>query len=669
MDKRARFSLGYFLWIFLLFWILEGLFFSGPAVKEIAYSQFLDDVRDGKVATVVLTEPTIYGEIRAPGKADTAAGSGKESATPGETAEAGEKSSLAVDDKATPWRFSPRAITQWFSSAEEKAKQAEKDREAEIERQFTVTRVRPDDQLLPLLEKHGIEFRARIENNFFRNLFFDWIIPFGILFLIWTFIMRRMGGGAGGGVLNVGKSKAKVYDLDAESRIHFTDLAGVDEAIEEVEEVVSFLKEPEKYQRLGAKLPTGVLLVGPPGTGKTLLAKAVAGEAGVPFFSLSGSDFVEMFVGVGASRVRDLFNDATQKAPCIVFIDELDAIGRARGGRNASPMGGFDERENTLNQLLVEMDGFDGRTGVVIMAATNRPEVLDRALLRPGRFDRQVLVDRPDREGRIAIFKIHSQSITIGSDVDFGKLGAQTPGFVGADIANICNEAALLGSRNGHDAVRMSDFQDAIERVIGGLEKKGRILNEKERRRVAYHESGHALVGYFTPGADPVEKVSIVPRGRGALGYTLQAPTEDRFLMTREELLGRIRTLLAGRACEETVFGDISTGASDDLEKAGQLARNMLTVYGMSERLPNLSLVEPGGESFLGFGPQQSDHSDEISRVLGEEHMKILTDCYREARELLAEHREKLESLAGRLLEQEKIDASDLEDLLGPRPE
>ncbi len=653
MDKRARFSLGYFLWIFLLFWVLEGIFFSGPAVREMAYSDFLKDVSEGKVATVVLTPQMITGEIRA------TEGEGKE---PQEATD-----SLTVEDKSTPWRFSPSAIAGWFASAEEEAKQAEKDRESEIERQFTVTRVE-DPDLIEFLRENGVEFRGKIENNFLRDLFFDWIIPFGILFLIWTFIMRRMGQGAGG-VLNVGKSKAKVYDLDAESRIHFGDLAGVDEAIEEVEEVVSFLKEPEKYQRLGAKLPTGVLLVGPPGTGKTLLAKAVAGEAAVPFFSLSGSDFVEMFVGVGASRVRDLFKDAAEKSPCIVFIDELDAIGRARGGRNASPMGGFDERENTLNQLLVEMDGFDGRTGIVIMAATNRPEVLDRALLRPGRFDRQVLVDRPDREGRISIFKIHSKQLKVDARVDFERLGAQTPGFVGADIANICNEAALLGSRNGHQAIQMSDFQDAIERVIGGLEKKGRLLNESERRRVAYHETGHALVGYFTPGADPVEKVSIVPRGRGALGYTLQAPTEDRFLMTKDELLGRIRTLLAGRAAEQTVFGDISTGASDDLERASQMARNMLTVYGMSTRLPNLSLVESGGESFLGFGPQQSEHSNEMSRVLGEEHLEILKSCYDSALALLHEHRDHLEAVAGLLLEQEKIDSSDLEALLGPRPE
>ncbi|MFP6665576.1 MAG: ATP-dependent zinc metalloprotease FtsH [Deltaproteobacteria bacterium] len=654
MDKRTRFSLGYFLWIFLLFWVLEGLFFSGPAVPEISYSAFLSDVGKGKVATVVLTDQTIYGELKGP--------------TDTEAEVAAQNDSLAVEDKATPWRFSPGAIASWFSTAGDKVEQAEEDRAAKAKLQFTVVPLK-DTELLDLLATHDVEFRAKIENNFLRNLFFDWIVPFGILFLIWTFIMKRMSGGAGGGMMNVGKSKAKIYEMDAESRIHFSDLAGVDEAIEEVAEVVSFLKEPEKYQRLGAKLPTGVLIVGPPGTGKTLLAKAVAGEAEVPFFSLSGSDFVEMFVGVGASRVRDLFKDAAQKAPCIVFIDELDAIGRARGGRGAAGMGGFDERENTLNQLLVEMDGFDGRTGVVIMAATNRPEVLDRALLRPGRFDRQILVDRPEREGRIAIYRIHSKGLIIGPDVNFDKLGAQTPGFVGADIANICNEAALLGSRNGHDAVLMSDFQDAIERVIGGLEKKGRILNESERRRVAYHESGHALVGYFTPGADPVEKVSIVPRGRGALGYTLQAPTEDRYLMTRDDLLGRVRTLLAGRACEETIFGDISTGASDDLEKASQLVRSMLTVYGMSTRLPNLSLVEPGGETFLGFGPQQSEHSAEISRLLGEEHLEILKSCYDEGLALLAEHREKLEALAERLLDREKVDSSDLKELLGPRPE
>jgi cell division protease FtsH len=656
MDKRARFSLGYFLWIFLLFWVLEGLFFSGPAVPEIAYSGFLSDIAEGKVATVVLTEETIYGEFKGSGESGEGATAARK------------KDALAVEDKATPWRFSPGAVAGWFSSAGEKVQRAEEERAAEAKLQFTVVRL-SDAELVELLTSNGVEFRARIENHFLRNLFFDWIVPFGILFLVWTFIMRRMGGGAGASVLNIGKSKAKIYELEAGSRIHFSDLAGVDEAIEEVEEVVSFLKEPEKYQRLGAKLPTGVLIVGPPGTGKTLLAKAVAGEAEVPFFSLSGSDFVEMFVGVGASRVRDLFKDAAQKAPCIVFIDELDAIGRARGGGNASGMGGFDERENTLNQLLVEMDGFDESTGVVIMAATNRPEVLDRALLRPGRFDRQILVDRPDREGRVAIFRIHSECLKIGPHVDFEKLGAQTPGFVGADIANICNEAALLGSRNGHDSVLMSDFQDAIERVIGGLEKKGRILKESERRRVAYHESGHALVGYFTPGADPVEKVSIVPRGRGALGYTLQTPTEDRYLMTREELLGRVRTLLAGRACEETVFGDISTGASDDLEKASQLVRNMLTVYGMSTRLPNLSLVEPGGESFLGFGPRQTEHSDEIARQLGEEHLEILKSCYDQGMALLAEHREQLEALAQRLLEREKVDSADLKELLGPRPD
>jgi cell division protease FtsH len=476
--------------------------------------------------------------------------------------------------------------------------------------------------------------------------------------------MQRMGQGPG--ALNVGKSKAKIYAADEKTKTRFSDVAGVDEAVEETREIVAFLKEPAKYTRLGAKLPTGVLLVGPPGTGKTLLARAVAGEAGVPFFSLSGSDFVEMFVGVGAARVRDLFNEAKKKAPCIIFIDELDAIGKSRGQVGA-PVGGYDERENTLNQILVEMDGFDGKSGVVLMAATNRPEVLDPALLRPGRFDRQILVDRPDREGRLAIFRIHSRGLTLDPDVDLGKMAAQTVGFVGADVANLCNEAALLAARRGRDRVAMADFQDAMERVIGGLEKKNRVLNEHERRTVAYHESGHTLVGYLTPGADPVQKVSIVPRGRGALGYTLQAPLEDRYLMSRGELLGRIRTLLGGRAAEEVVFGEISTGASDDLEKASRIARDMLTVYGMSKRLPNLSLARGQG-GLLGQGPESAPHSGEIEQTVGEEQLEILGECYAEAKQVLTERREQLEALAQRLLAQEKLETSDLLEILGPRP-
>ncbi len=651
MNQRARFSVVYYLWVFLLILFLESMFFSGPSVKEIPYSEFLTRVGKGEVKAIVLTQDEIYGEMKGPDD-------------DGEKKAGSKADSIETSDTRTPWTLSWAALEGWFVAKKNEAKELQAERKAAIERQFTVIPLQ-DDDLVETLQTHGVEFRAKIESHFFRNLFFDWIIPFGILFLVWGFIMRRMGQGPS--ALNIGKSKAKVYEADPENKVHFADVAGVDEAIEETQEVVSFLKEPQKFQRLGAKLPTGVLLVGPPGTGKTLLAKAVAGEAGVPFFNLSGSDFVEMFVGVGAARVRDLFAEARKKAPCIVFIDELDAIGRSRGGQPGMAQGGFDERENTLNQLLVELDGFDGRSNVVIMGATNRPEVLDKALLRPGRFDRQILVDRPDREGRQAIFRLHSRKLDLDDDVDLDKMGAQTPGFVGADIANICNEAALLASRREHDKVQMVDFQDAFERVIGGLERKGRVLNPAEKRIVAYHESGHALVGYFTPGTDPVEKISIVPRGRGALGYTLQSPTEDRYLMSRAELLGRIRTLLGGRAAEQVVFDQVSTGASDDLEKATKIARSMLTVYGMSERLPNLSLVEQE-EGFLGLGPQQAARSSEVEKVIAEEQLELIRRSYEEAQALLVERRDQLEALASRLLDREKLDAKDLEEILGPRP-
>jgi cell division protease FtsH len=571
---------------------------------------------------------------------------------------------IVAPEKKTPWRLDLSSLKTWFTGVKEKAQQQQREREEAFKRQFTVVPLN-DPNLVTTLQAHGVDFRAELDTHWLRDLFFNWILPFGAMFLLWGFVMQRMGGGPS--ALRVGKSKAKIYAADENTKVRFADVAGVDEAVEEVREIVSFLKEPAKYTRLGAKLPTGVLLVGPPGTGKTLLARAIAGEAGVPFFSLSGSDFVEMFVGVGAARVRDLFAEAKKKAPCIIFIDELDAIGKSRG-QPGMPVGGFDERENTLNQILVEMDGFDGKAGVVLIGATNRPEVLDPALLRPGRFDRQVLVDRPDREGRLAIFRIHTKGLTLGPDVDLARMAAQTVGFVGADIANLCNEAALLAARRGASAIAQVDFQDAMERVIGGLEKKNRVLNEKERRTVAYHESGHTLIGWFTAGADPVQKVSIVPRGRGALGYTLQAPLEDRFLMSREELLGRIRTLLGGRAAEETVFGEISTGASDDLEKASRIARDMLTVYGMSKRLPNLSLASNVQGGFLGQGPQGAPHSGEIEQKIGEEQLEILTETYAEAKRLLAEKRDRLEALAQRLLAQEKLEYADLVEILGERP-
>jgi cell division protease FtsH len=646
MDKRVRFSLTYYLWVFGLILLLQWAFFSQPQVREIPYSEFLDEVRSAKVGDVVITPEKLYGVMKGPTE------DGRDHAT------------IEPPEAHTPWHISWERLEAWFAAERDVARQAAREQKEEIQRQFTVTALQ-DPHLIETLERHGVDFKGRIETHFFRNLLLNWIVPFGFMFLIWGFVTRRMSGGPG--VLNVGKSKAKIYELDPSSAVKFSDLAGVDEAVEEVKEVVSFLKEPQRFQRLGAKLPTGVLLIGPPGTGKTLLAKAVAGEAGVPFFNLSGSDFVEMFVGVGAARVRDLFSEAKAKAPCIVFIDELDAIGKSRAAVGIA-MGGFDERENTLNQLLVEMDGFDAKTNVVIIGATNRPEVLDKALLRPGRFDRQVLVDRPDREGRLAIFRIHTRRLVLDPDVDLDRMASQAPGFVGADIANLCNEAALLGSRRGHERIKMVDFQDAFERVIGGLERKSRVMNPQERRTVAYHESGHAVIGYFTPGADPVTKISIVPRGRSALGYTLQAPLEDRFLMTYDELLGRIRTLLGGRAAEEVVFGQVSTGASDDLEKASKIARSMLTAYGMSQRAPNLSLADSQAAGFLWQGPGTAAHSEEIERLFGEEQLEILKRCYTEAKQMLTERRAMLERLAERLLEHEKVEEKDMTEILGPRP-
>jgi cell division protease FtsH len=472
--------------------------------------------------------------------------------------------------------------------------------------------------------------------------------------------------GRGPDFLNIGKNKAKIYEADPSLKVTFNEVAGVDEAVEEVKEVVSFLKEPDRYTRLGAKLPKGILLVGPPGTGKTLLARAVAGEADVPFFNLSGSDFVEMFVGLGAARVRDLFKEAKTKAPCIIFIDELDAVGKNRA--QGPYMGSNDERENTLNQLLTEMDGFDPQVGIIILAATNRPEVLDSALLRPGRFDRQILVDRPDLNGRMQIFKVHTRELTLKENVDLHKLAAETPGFAGAEIANVCNEAALLASRAMRSEISQTDFQDAIERVIAGLEKKNKLINPHERKVVAYHESGHAIVGHFTAGADPVQKVSIIPRGIGALGYTLQTPLEDRFIMSRSELLGKIRGLLGGRAAEEITFGEISTGAANDLEKVAQIVRNMLTVYGMSRHAPNLSLVDKNTNPFLGSGPVMQRRSEKLEEIVDTEMQEIIQSQYAEAKALLAEKRDKLEAMATALLEKEKLDTGDIGAILGQRP-
>ncbi len=528
IEKKTHFSIWYFVLAMIILMAFQ-TYFLADQVGQIPYNEFKKLLKSNKLSDIVIYEDLISGKVKA-------------------------------------------AEIEGLVSAET-IKQLGK---GKGDRSFVTARVQ-DPDLIKDLESAGIKFTGKLENKLVK-FFTNWILPIAFFVVIWGFLMRRMGG-ASGGLMSIGKSKAKVY-MEKDINIKFDDVAGIDEAKEELQEVIEFLKFPQKFQRLGGKIPKGVLLVGAPGTGKTLLAKAVAGEAGVPFFSMSGSDFVEMFVGVGAARVRDLFTQAQQKAPCIIFVDELDAIGKARG---INPMGGHDEREQTLNQLLVEMDGFNTEKGVIIMAATNRPEILDPALLRPGRFDRHVMIDKPDVLGREAILKVHSKGVTLAPEVDLKVIAARTPGFVGADLANIVNEAALLAARKDKKEVDMKDFDEAIDRVIAGLEKKNRRMNEKEKEIVAYHEAGHAIVAEILPNADPVHKVSIIPRGIGALGYTQQLPTEDRYLMTKGELLDRMGVLLGGRIAEELHFKEISTGAQNDLLRATDIAERMVREYGMSD--------------------------------------------------------------------------------------
>ncbi|OCQ99265.1 cell division protein FtsH [Oscillatoriales cyanobacterium USR001] len=517
-----------------------------------------------------------------------------------------------------------------------------------------------------LLEEKGVEFAAvpPPRGNWFTGLL-GWVVPPLIFVAIWQFFVSRGAGGGPQGALSIGKSKAKVYVEGESAKITFADVAGVEEAKTELVEIVEFLKTPERFTAIGARIPKGVLLVGPPGTGKTLLAKAVAGEAGVPFFSISGSEFVELFVGVGSARVRDLFEQAKKQAPCIIFIDELDAIGKSRSS-NAF-YGGNDEREQTLNQLLTEMDGFAaGNTTVIVLAATNRPETLDPALLRPGRFDRQVLVDRPDLSGREAILNIHAQKVKLGPDIDLKAIATRTPGFAGADLANLVNEAALLAARNRRETVAQADFAEAIERVVAGLEKKSRVMNEKEKKIVAYHEVGHALVGFLTATSGKVEKISIIPRGMAALGYTLQLPTEDRFLMNEQELRGQIATLLGGRSAEEIIFGSITTGAANDLQRATDLAERMVTTYGMSKVLGPLAYEKGGQAQFLndGMGNPRRQVSEQTANAIDREVKEIVETAHQQALDILNENRDLLESISMKLLETEVIEGEKLNDLL-----
>jgi len=524
-------------------------------------------------------------------------------------------------------------------------------------RKFQTVRVE-DSDLVKELEASKIKYTGKVESKWMMNIL-SWIIPLVFFFFIWRILFSRIGPETS--VMSFGKSRAKIF-AEKDKKVTFADVAGIDEAKEELKEVVEFLKTPGKFQRLGGRIPKGVLLVGMPGTGKTLLAKAVAGEANVPFFSISGSDFVEMFVGVGAARVRDLFAQAQNHAPCIIFIDELDALGKARG---VNPLGRHDEQEQTLNQLLAEMDGFDPNTGVIIMAATNRPEILDPALLRPGRFDRHVLVDRPDVIGREEILKIHTRNVKLSPDVDLRVIASRTPGFVGADLANIVNEAALLAARKNKEGVEMSDIEEAIDRVVAGLEKKRRLMSKKEKEIVAFHESGHAIAASLLPNADPVRRISIIPRGISALGYTLQLPTEDRYLMTKSELLDRMAVLLGGRVAEEIVFGEISTGAHNDLQRATDIATSMVKEFGMSEKLGYVTFEKEKKPLFIPSSLSSArEYSEDTAKQIDEEVKKIIDEAQQKVKEILTAKKDQLEELARLLMEKEVVEEEDLKRIL-----
>jgi cell division protease FtsH len=624
--QQAKFSALYVAVAVVILVLLQSWLLA-PRPQEVPMSRLLEWVREGRVARVSFGEREIRGALKQP-------------ATPGRDA--------GAPDWLARLTGQPSGVL------------------------FVVVRIPGGDDavLLRELEANRVEFSGRIESTVVRDLVFGWLLPIGVMAGIWILLMRRMGGGPTQ-ALTFGRSKVKIYDRK-ELKTTFADVAGVDEAKAELMEVVDFLRNPQKYQRLGGRIPKGVLLVGPPGSGKTLLARAVAGEADVPFFFLSGSEFVEMFVGVGAARVRDLFEQGKEKAPCIVFIDELDAIGKTRAGVTGF-VGGHDEREQTLNQLLVEMDGFDSSKGVIIMAATNRPEVLDPALLRAGRFDRQVVVDKPDIRGREAILRVHTRHVRLGTDVHLQVIAARTPGFAGADLANIVNEAALLAARRGKDAVEQADLEEAIDRVVAGLERKSRVLSETERDIVAHHEMGHALVAFSMRHADPVHKVTIIPRGVVALGMTYQLPTEDRYLLRRSELEDRIAVLLGGHVAEELVYGELSTGAHNDLERATALARAMVTRYGMSERLGPLTFGNGAGPGFLrknglGWEGAEREYSEDTARRIDEEVRRIVEDGYARVRTLLRAKKDTLLRAAEVLKQRETLDGEELRRLLAGEP-
>lgn len=633
MENKQQFTLWYYLGAIFLFFAVQS-YFARDHAGVLPYSDFKILVQAGKVSDVTIGSETITGTV-----------------------------DLSGVEKLLP---APALETLRRQTAEQApAGQSDAQQPATAQHRIVARRVE-DPQLTAMLDAAKVRYSAATENRWFSTLL-SWILPAVIFVGIWSFVLRRGMGGMGGhmgGMMEIGQSKAKVY-LQSQTGVRFADVAGIDEAKEELMEIVEFLRNPDRYRRLGGKIPKGVLIVGAPGTGKTLLAKAVAGEAEVPFLSISGSEFVEMFVGVGAARVRDLFAQAEKKAPCIIFIDELDALGKARGVSGLS--GGHDEREQTLNQLLVQMDGFDTKSGVIIMAATNRPEILDPALLRPGRFDRHVAIDRPDIKGREAILKVHTKNVTLAPDVNLAIVAAKTAGFAGADLANIVNEAALRAARKNKSAVDMKDFEDAVDRVVGGLEKRNRVMNPAEKETVAYHEAGHALIAESRRYADRVSKISIIPRGIAALGYTQQLPTEDRYLLKRSELLDRLDVLLGGRVAEELVYGDISTGAQNDLQRATDMARHMITQYGMSERLGHVTFEAPRPSAFLNVADfsQRAVYSEDTARLIDEEIAKLIAAAHERVKRTLTERRTVLDALAALLLKQEVVERATLDELLG----
>ena len=644
-KKKLRLSFGYLilgLWAVLL---VQQVLSAYLRPNRISYSDFKVAVAQNKVEEVAIGKTAIQGRMKEP---EAAASSAQQQQAPQATSEQ-EQAKPPQQPPPTPQPQTARPAAPTTADGTARNRTA-----------FETVRI-DDPDLLKDLGAHGVKATGVVESTFWRDAL-GWLIPIGLIGAFWMLMIRRLGQAGQNGFMTLGRSKAKVY-MEKDVNVRFTDVAGVDEAKEELQEVIDFLKTPTRFGRLGAKLPKGVLLVGPPGTGKTLLARAIAGEAGVPFFSISGSDFVEMFVGVGAARVRDLFEQAKQKAPCIIFIDELDALGKARG---VGPVA-HEEREQTLNQLLVELDGFDARVGVILVAATNRPEILDQALLRAGRFDRHVLVDRPDKPARLEILKLHARKVSIESTADLEVIAAMTAGFVGADLANIINEAALLGVRQNKDKVGIAELQEAVERVVAGLEKRNRVLSPDEKKRVAYHELGHALVATALPGNDNVHKISIIPRGIAALGYTMQLPTEDRFLMTESELENKVATLLGGRAAEELIFDEVSTGAHDDLSKATDIARSMVKTFGMSPRLGQVSLEKDRRAVMLQAPVDQSarvEYSEQTARAIDDEVRRIIDEQRERVAEILAHQRHVLVRAAQLLLAKETITGQELRDLI-----